>query len=257
MRLFLGRVQGKREKRAGRRKERGGGAEKALHHQEPRPKGRRLELYILAFDAPSLSLILLESTTQQKNLLKATTQPLSSSQASSLPSQHLSICHYWRFSLTQWPALRKRHVLFNAVPAAQSFQSMGKPEQGKILQVISSSADRIPNTSERARVKSDCVQEIEQPLFNRTQLRAVVCTTKQSPPLEQQLSEERQNISYLENTSPPTCCESLYLCSAFKYFPKNWYSWCICCLQKSLKRNIFFQCVAGWPQPDTVTPCYK
>lgn len=48
---------------------------------------------ILVLHAPSLSLILLESTTQQKDLLTATTQPHSSSQASSLPSQHLSICH--------------------------------------------------------------------------------------------------------------------------------------------------------------------
>lgn len=58
------------------------------------PEGRTSELYILALDAPSLSLIPLESTTQQKNLLTATTQPLSSSQASSLPSQHLLIYHY-------------------------------------------------------------------------------------------------------------------------------------------------------------------
>lgn len=37
------------------------------------PRDRSLELYILVLDAPSRSLILLESTTQQKNLLTATT----------------------------------------------------------------------------------------------------------------------------------------------------------------------------------------
>lgn len=105
--------------------------------------------------------------------------------------------------------------------AAQSFQSMWKPEQEKTLQAISSSADRIPNTSEMAPVKSARVQQTQQPLFDCTQLPAVVCKTKQSPQMKQQLSEERQNTSYWENTSPPTCYESLYLCSAFNYFPKN------------------------------------
>lgn len=68
--------EGEKKRESGRERE--GGAEKAFHHQEPYP--RRQEVYILG--APSLSLILLESTTQQKNLLTATTQPLSSRQVS-------------------------------------------------------------------------------------------------------------------------------------------------------------------------------
>lgn len=99
MGIFFGRVWGKREKRAGRRKERGGGAEKALHHPCPRCP-------LSQSNSPGINNSAEESADSHHSA------PLF--QPSILSSFPFAITR--RSSLTQWPGFSKRHVPFNAPP---------------------------------------------------------------------------------------------------------------------------------------------
>lgn len=127
-----------------------------------------------------LSLILLESTIQQKNLLTATTQPLSSSQASSLPSQHLLICHYWRLSLAQWPGFTKSRVLFNAATQLpKASRACGNHNKKKL-----SKQSAVLLTRSQTLQKWHLLNQTVSNSFCSHCLTAVVRKTKQSPQLK-------------------------------------------------------------------------